>query len=679
MASWFKSAVKGGQEKNLAAEDEDRHLLHVESALLQLLNDDIAAADKILKEHESSYHFLGRGISSFITSMLGAEKELLKDASNKLLAAESKNWEDMKKAQKEPTAFRSHIYPPGTEYLLCYAVSQLTSAICGVMSGSVTQAVRGFYKLRQAFVTLDGIMQVEAKYLQGRFGNASGVSLSQTNNGNVVRMSHDQGPTDEKNDERMSSSTSPRSSLEDFEIVEGDMIPLSNATMVHSRLLEISPASVGITSHTDIFIHSGTRLCYGMLLVIFSMIENPLFTKILYIVGFKGDRERGTRYLWEAARFDNFNSAIAGIALLGYYNGLSGFSDILPTDASADNDLSGYPRGRCRKLLLDMRKRYPDSKLWKMEEARMQGFDRNLAAAMEILCHNADSNMKQIAAINQFEMSFTAMFLHDYKHSAKCWQRCAELSQWSPALYAFLTGLSHLELYRDCRLSDPEKAKKQKKLSEEYIRKAPPMTGKQKVMAKELPFDLFITRKVGKWEERAKLWEVDLADAIGVSPITEMIYLWNGVRKQNATLLEKSLANIQWDRTSHPNKFEDDLDEKAVKALLESCMLRNLGKYDEARALLNEGILRYDRALFRGKHTDEYTPASAHYEVACIEWAEKDLPSSTPELHKAKVLSCEEELQKTTTFHQYVLDGRLSMKVTTGLVTIKRHKEIMGY
>jgi hypothetical protein len=36
-----------------------------------------------------------------------------------------------------------------------------------------------------------------------------------------------------------------------------------------------------------------------------------------------------SRYLWQASRFNNFCSAIAGIALLGYYNGLVGFCDIL--------------------------------------------------------------------------------------------------------------------------------------------------------------------------------------------------------------------------------------------------------------------------------------------------------------------------------------------------------------
>ncbi len=117
----------------MIAEEEDRHLQQVEQALLQLLNDDIAEADKILKQQDSSYHHLGRGISSFLASMLGVEKELLKEAATVLQEAETKTWDDMKKAQREPTAFKSSIYPPGTEYLLCYAGKTIRLTLsCGI-------------------------------------------------------------------------------------------------------------------------------------------------------------------------------------------------------------------------------------------------------------------------------------------------------------------------------------------------------------------------------------------------------------------------------------------------------------------------------------------------------------------------------------------------------------------
>lgn len=119
MSRWFKAVAKPAP--TMVAEEEGQHLQQVEQALLQLLNDDIAEADRILKLEDSSYHHLGRGISSFIASMLGVEKELLKEAATRLQASEKKSWDDMQKAQREPTAFQSSIYAPGTEYLLCFA------------------------------------------------------------------------------------------------------------------------------------------------------------------------------------------------------------------------------------------------------------------------------------------------------------------------------------------------------------------------------------------------------------------------------------------------------------------------------------------------------------------------------------------------------------------------------
>jgi len=506
----------------MIAAEEDAHLQDVEFALLQLLNDDIEAANAILQKSDSSYHHLGRGISGFIGAVLGAEKELLKDAANTLQIAENKTWEDMKIAQKERTAYQSKIYAPGTEYQLCYAISQLTSAITAVMSGSVTEAVKGFYKLRKAYLTLDGILEVEKAYLKKTGAYHEEMPLNP-----VLEDYEKTNTTVIENGARNPSEEVGEKSYEPIR-TQSRISTKSTSTLpvprrMKSNLLQTDPADLGITSHTDIFIHSGTRLCYGILLVIFSMIENPIFNRILYIVGFKGDLERGTRYLWEASRFDNFNSAISGIALLGYYNGLTGACDILPTDPRADDDLQGFPRGKCKVLLTDMRRRYPDSRLWKMEEARMLSNDRKLRAALDILTHNSDSNMKQIATINIFEQGLTSLAVLDFELCAKSWIQCAELGSWSPCLYSYMTGIAYLELYRDFRDGDPGKAKVYKEKATEYIRKGPPLSGRQTFMGQELPFDIFIGRKVKKWELRAKEWGVDLVDAIGVSPLVEQI------------------------------------------------------------------------------------------------------------------------------------------------------------
>jgi hypothetical protein len=111
-----------------------------------------------------------------------------------------------------------------------------------------------------------------------------------------------------------------------------------------------------------------------------------------------------------------------------------------PTDAGADDYLSGYPKAKCHALLADMRKRYPESRLWKLEEARMNAHDRNLAGAVKILAANSNGNMKQIAIINMFEMSLTSMFYQDYQLCADSWIKCSEISKWSPTLYSFMVS-----------------------------------------------------------------------------------------------------------------------------------------------------------------------------------------------------------------------------------------------
>jgi len=121
------------------------------------------------------------------------------------------------------------------------------------------------------------------------------------------------------------------------------------------------------------------------------------------------------------------------------------------------------------------------------------------------------------------------------------------------------------------------------------------MLAEQKVMAQNLPFDLYIVRKVQKWEERSKSWKVDLIDAIGTSPLTEMVYFWGGMKKQDEDQLQKSLDCLSWDRTSHAENFKADLDETAIHAVLRAALIRNLGRYDEAREILTTEILPHDK------------------------------------------------------------------------------------
>lgn len=239
-------------------------------------------------------------------------------------------------------------------------------------------------------------------------------------------------------------------------------------------------------------------------------------------------------------------------------------------------------------------------------------------------------------------------------------------------------------------------------------------------MARQLPFDLFVTRKVAKWESRTKDWNVDFIDAIGVSPIEETIYFANGHSRMSEDQLEKSLQNLSWSESS-ANKLwhREGVDERAVLALLRASLLRSQRKHGEAKKILQSQILRHDKSLFKGNFKDDWTCPSAHYEMAANLWMERHAyrPINRPDIkltatqnsssHKEvdsqlsddpnltttkslgdkrgtesdhnpakhdelKVVECKQWLEKVSKWEAYELDARVGLKVTTAQNTISK-------
>jgi hypothetical protein len=158
-----------------------------------------------------------------------------------------------------------------------------------------------------------------------------------------------------------------------------------------------------------------------------------------------------------------------------------------------------------------------------------------------------------------------------------------------------------LENYRNAYLAstkDQSQINKHKKRAEELLRKAPTVAGKKRFMARPLPFEQFLVRKLQKWEERSKSLGIDLADVIGSSPIHEMVYLWNGLKKMQPAELERAAGYLSWDRlTCSPEargKIQAETDEMAQHDLCLAAILRSLEKFDEARAKL-QAVLSVDK------------------------------------------------------------------------------------
>ncbi|KAK0640315.1 Mitochondrial outer membrane protein iml2 [Lasiodiplodia hormozganensis] len=650
--------------------------------------------------------------------------ETLKDAENSAS-------EHLRKAQRH--APRSSIYPAGSEFASCIAQAQLMGAIVGVLNESLTESIKGFYNMRKAFVALDAIMEAEKANLgKSSVPGSSRVSLgSQSEKSAAVAKAVEAGvvaPLGAAASRTASATASssklqvegqnngegstPLSETEEFfdadEQHEGVPTPpvYAGHLELNEKKLDAPPSYEAATASstaapekelsddvkslrlatdhpltdpslfgddsTDIFVHSGTNMCFGVLMLVISMIP-PAFAMLLKIVGFKGDRDRGLAMLWQATKFDNIYGGLAGLIILSYYNGMLGFCDIVP----GPGQQGAYPRERCAVLLAEMRRRYPSSHLWLLEEARMLASARQIEEALALMDGAGKSQLKQVEALHWFERSLDLMYAHRLRECASAFQRCVSLNNWSHGLYYYIAACAHVELYREA-LAKGEKASaaESKKEAERLLKLVPKHTGKKRFMARQLPFDTFVNRKLAKWEARqAELGASSVVDAIGVAPVEEVIYFWNGYKRMRPNHLELSLAAL--DRTAEEG--EEPLDEGCIRSLLRATALRNLGRVVEAKEVLLTQVLCVDAVQLRGGNKDNWTLPAACYEMGACLWEEVRREEQEKGEHglgkegEERLRECGSWIEKVAKWGEaYDLDARIGMKVTTAKDTLKR-------
>jgi len=251
--------------------------------------------------------------------------------------------------------------------------------------------------------------------------------------------------------------------------------------------------------------------------------------------------------------------------------------------------------------------------------------------------------------------------------------QCITLNNWSHALYYYIAGACHVELYRIAKFSkDASAAATHAAKAEELLKLVPKHTGKKRFMSKQLPFDVFASRKIEKWQLRADSWGYSFVDAVGVSPVEEMILFWNGYKRMRRRHFEKSLERLAWsDGGDNPTWGKEDVDERALLALLRASTLRSLKRFDEARRILREQVLCHDWATYKavGPKADAWPCPVAHYEMAVISWMEFVEGGETD---RGKLAECKEWIDKVAAWEGYDLDARFGVRVTTAKETMKK-------
>lgn len=746
--------------KSLNALDELAQIQDAMSSVTFIMNDDLESAEAHLAKGTSPFHQLGSGVCMFMRATLGFEQEVMRQAADALYQAECSAYEQQKRATRDSNAYQSSIYPPGTEYAVCQAEAQLMSAVVGLLNESLTEAIKSFYKLRKAYLALEGIMENERNYLKkrstssvnsvGSSKSAKGVTRSKTGS---LRSKSSGGALKEIKATGSASSSAGASTAslkqnigaerpavqaekagavkktagkadddDDFDFVDAEEINKGTATSAEYKghidvpagkdgsiavdtaekkpNIDASSASglppsnkpptvavpdvidefqqlttneepeIDISELSDHpidgFVLAGSNFCFGMLLLLLSFIP-PSFASLLKIVGFKGDRERGMQMLWQATKFHDIHGAMAGVVLMGYLNGFTSICDIIPSTGEGS-----YPKQRCKVLLRTMRERYPKSHLWLVEESRMMAADRELEAAVALVNEAGESPLRQLEALSWFERSLNNMYMHHYEGTRHAFEKCIELNNWSHALYWYICGSAYVELYRRNMTTDLTAAAKYAKEAKELFEKVLPNIGKKRFMGRQLPFDVFVNRKLQKWEARAKEWNCDMIDAIGVSPLEEMIYFWNGAKRMRTDHLETSLENLAWSESpANPHWEKEDIDEKSILAVLRASVYRNMGRTAEAKAILEKEVVPVDKMLFKGGLKDNWTAPCARYEMAANLWREADV-DSRPGEHMDTLNKCRDWLQEVTAWDGFDLDARIGMKITTGKDTLRK-------
>lgn len=640
-----------------------------------VMDDRPKEAEDILRQGNSTYNKLAKGVIHFIEATVGFEAEAIKLAIDSLHEAESASNKEKQKAVKNN--WQTSSFAPGMEYALTHAEANLMGAISLFLSESVIDAAKAFLKLRKAYQALDELHKQVSPKVTNRITRTGSIVVHRDSVDHVLnRVSTKLTKSKSRTSEATGSSNTISSAARSQQMAE-----------LEQRYLQVHMKRIGEINHAtvidefeetagprgaetiDEFIVSGVNCMFGILQLVLSIIP-PTLGKVMSIVGFRGDRDEGLKMLWKASQSTNIHGAIALLALLQFFDGPTQFADINLDDdvkssqssqtAATAVDDAGEPRpyvsdsesmtrsgsqpgsfftqddlrrvkSRLSEGLSRIRCHYKRGALWQLQEGRMAA-QTDLVEAVRIMDDTSSGpiQMKQVEGLMMFDKSIMMIVLHRYEASAENFIKLIDLSTWSHALYMHLAGSCYVEVYRLYKESDPKRSAAAKEKARECFEKAPTMLGKRKFMAKSMPFDIYVTRKISQWQKIAADHKIDLVDAVGTSPLHEAMYFWNGFARMPKDHLEVALTSLGYSgkpgspfATNTTPVLVETESEAVTRYLLTSIVLRSMGRKQEGLDLLVKHVVPHVMVPHEAKGLTEHgVPCKVSYlKVAEEPWS----------------------------------------------------------
>lgn len=319
------------------------------------------------------------------------------------------------------------------------------SAVISFLSESVVESLKGAYKLRRSFQLLhkvyDMIVSVEGSN-QTQISNGTtkvGSLLGRVWSPEKLSGDSDEEFVDACNDVDNFAGTAALKHSVEVAISEEKphSVPVrSSSHSTDARSLSHSSYSPALDRRTSIAtistfhdipdlpeidatlvdhtVYSATLMALGAIMLLISLLP-PSLSRLLSIIGFRGSRSQALSMLWKVSSQIGPFSALGTFVLGSYYGNIVQNSDIVSDEFISRNTKTGATLERLHISIVRVRKRYPESALWAVEEvcilvchyllqARMESIKGNLEVVVDRLSNlDVNTQMPQIESLVIYE------------------------------------------------------------------------------------------------------------------------------------------------------------------------------------------------------------------------------------------------------------------------------------